>query len=887
MEMAALMEALENGGFSVRQQLAQTYAAQASPSDLVAVCALFMHESENVRLGAIEIISAANFRAGMGALKAVVRAGKGDERVFAIAALAKIATAEDKDTLLPFAQQWANENDSFVQTHAKALVAKLSGAPSETPTADDEQARAVLSQSERERPKNPAELTFGLLSHQQPKRREALVRTLKHHPTPAVALADAILNADADGVRLDLVTGLGTLPPAMIAQAAVGLLNGSDESTAALLGRMLARKLKEAPEDVVAPLAPALENARKRHLQHALTTAALNDALLTLAPGVALPSLFLRADTLDEASAVAVSDYLERIPPGNWIKGLPSLLESLRRSPVRLAPLARGLSTGLNAIRPAQKAELLRLLNVALRAPDPDDLRKTHARSLATLMTPLSDVGDPLPMAIVNALEMSGEQDDILALIDLLAALGTEDAAEHLVPCLQDPDEQVRARAKDALERFPSTHVVVEVDDDGTAHVVPNYRSEQGLPLSLRDGRLVDESGTAFVLDAKGRPTAESSTKFGGCVCCTRPRALERPIGTDGTFGLPQCPATGTKYLNDGESNLIAKEHPLGGCGTCETLRPLERKNDVVTCPACGTEHIRRTKFGRTAYFPRRDGERGSRRTGQWSPMTTNPPPQPSAGGGPGGGGGGGAPPLSLDELKKQLPKAPSASELQLVEPTIGRAMAANAFLLGRMSDGTWNGSGIVVAVDEHHVAILTNRHVVERAYGFAWDELAEMHALLISGDVIPVQCVWRAQPGIDLALLVGKVENPQRLAVTPLGDGACLVGTDLFAIGNPMGLSWSYTSGACSAFRETTLDDGRVLREVQTQAPIARGSSGGGLYHKNGHLVGVLASVRSDAGVGSSAHFAIAVETVRQTLERENVQWRGASLLTRIDALT
>lgn len=887
MDMAALMEALEHGGFTDRQQLAQTYAEQASPSDLVAVCALFMHEDENIRLGAIEIIAAANFRAGMGALKAVIRAGKGDERVFAIRALVKIATADDKDALLPLAQEWASENDSFIKTHAKALVAKLSG-----DTGGDDEARAVLSQSEAERPQNPAELTFGLLSHQQPKRREALVRTLKHHPTPAVALADAILSADSDGVRLDLVTGLGTLPPAMIAQAAPGLLNASDESTAALLGRMLARKLKEAPDDVIAPLAPALENARKRHLQHAITTAALNDALLTLAPSVALPSLFLRADTLDEASGVAVADYLERIPPGNWIKGLPDLLESLRRAPVRLAPLARGLATGLDAIRPAQKAELLRLLNVALRAPDPDDLRKTYARSLASLMTPLSDVGDPLPTAIVNALEMSGEQGDILALIDLLAALGTEDAAEHLVPCLQDPDAIVRQRAKDALERFPSAHVVVELDDDGAAHVVPNYRSDHGAPLSLRDGRLVDETGAAFVLDAKGRPVAEKATKFGGCLCCTRPRALDRPIGTDGTFGLPQCPATGTKYLNDGESNLIAKEHPLGGCSACETLRPLERKNDVVTCPACGTEHIRRTKFGRTAYFPRRDNERGTRRTGNWSPTTTNPPPQPSAGGGPGGavpggGTGGGAPPLSLDELKKQLPKAPSASELQLVEPTIGRAMAANAFLLGRMSDGTWNGSGIVVGIDDEHIAILTNRHVVERAYGFAWDELAEMHALLISGDVVPVQCVWRAQPGIDLALLVGKVENPQRLAVTPLGDGASLVGTDLFAIGNPMGLSWSYTSGACSAFRETTLDDGRVLREVQTQAPIARGSSGGGLYHKNGHLVGVLASVRSDAGVGSSAHFAIAVQTVRDTLERENVQWRGASLLTRIDALT
>ena len=93
MEMNELIEALSQVGFGLREQLAQTTAATATPKDLVAMCALLMHDNENVRLGAIEILAAANFRPGMGALKAVARSGKGDERVFAIRALATLVNA--------------------------------------------------------------------------------------------------------------------------------------------------------------------------------------------------------------------------------------------------------------------------------------------------------------------------------------------------------------------------------------------------------------------------------------------------------------------------------------------------------------------------------------------------------------------------------------------------------------------------------------------------------------------------------------------------------------------------------------------------------------------------------------------------------------------------
>jgi serine protease Do len=221
------------------------------------------------------------------------------------------------------------------------------------------------------------------------------------------------------------------------------------------------------------------------------------------------------------------------------------------------------------------------------------------------------------------------------------------------------------------------------------------------------------------------------------------------------------------------------------------------------------------------------------------------------------------------------LPDPPAPDDLAHMAPHIRAAILANVFLLARDGEQRWNGSGIIIARDGDRLAILTNRHVVESDDA---RRLCAMKAMTVSGEAIEVSAVWRARRGIDLALVEGQVRRPERVGVMPLGSGAVLVGAEVFAIGNPLGLAWSYTAGTLSATRHWTTRDGLSVRILQTDANIAPGSSGGGLFHRDGHLLGIMSFLRQ-GHAGGSAHFALSVTAIRDAFAREDVRWRGQAL--------
>ncbi len=221
------------------------------------------------------------------------------------------------------------------------------------------------------------------------------------------------------------------------------------------------------------------------------------------------------------------------------------------------------------------------------------------------------------------------------------------------------------------------------------------------------------------------------------------------------------------------------------------------------------------------------------------------------------------------------LPKPPTPDELQHVAPHIRSAIMANVFLQARDGDQSWNGSGVIIARDGNRIAILTNRHVVESDDS---QRLCAMKAMTVAGEAMTVSTVWRAKRGVDLALVEGRIAHPDHLGVMALGSGAVLVGAEVFAIGNPLGLAWSYSAGTLSATRHWTTQEGQQVRILQTDANIAPGSSGGGLFHSDGHLIGVMSFLRQ-GHAGGSAHFALSIEAIRQAFARDNVRWRGQAL--------
>ena len=104
---------------------------------------------------------------------------------------------------------------------------------------------------------------------------------------------------------------------------------------------------------------------------------------------------------------------------------------------------------------------------------------------------------------------------------------------------------------------------------------------------------------------------------------------------------------------------------------------------------------------------------------------------------------------------------------------------------------------------------------------------------------------------------------------------GALKTGDPVYAIGSPNGMKLTISEGIVSAFREATRSD---IKVIQTTAPFAPGSSGGGLFDRNGRLVGITTPIMKDA---QNLHFAVSSRYVRSAglSEVQIAEQRGAAL--------
>ena len=181
----------------------------------------------------------------------------------------------------------------------------------------------------------------------------------------------------------------------------------------------------------------------------------------------------------------------------------------------------------------------------------------------------------------------------------------------------------------------------------------------------------------------------------------------------------------------------------------------------------------------------------------------------------------------------------------------------------------TATGSGFVLDTRGH---IITNNHVVSGSTGSG-----EIKIIDHRGRTIQVDIVGRS-PVYDIAVL--KANSARGLRPAALGSSKSMnVGETVVAIGSPLGLSSTVTSGIVSALdRPVTTgdqDDSSYINAVQTDAAINPGNSGGPLVNLRGEVVGVnsaiatmgggLASEGGNIGVG----FAIPMEQVRITADQ------------------
>lgn len=159
-------------------------------------------------------------------------------------------------------------------------------------------------------------------------------------------------------------------------------------------------------------------------------------------------------------------------------------------------------------------------------------------------------------------------------------------------------------------------------------------------------------------------------------------------------------------------------------------------------------------------------------------------------------------------------------------------------------------GSGSIIRTSPTTSYILTNNHVVDAAVGGAGTISVEFN----NGDTTPATIVGRDRI-YDLAVL--KVQKGN-LPVIAFGDSSKLsIGDPVVAIGSPLGLASTVTSGIVSALNRpvTTGNVGAesYIDAIQTDAAINPGNSGGALLDSQGRIVGVNSAIATLSSGGSS----------------------------------
>jgi serine protease Do len=179
-------------------------------------------------------------------------------------------------------------------------------------------------------------------------------------------------------------------------------------------------------------------------------------------------------------------------------------------------------------------------------------------------------------------------------------------------------------------------------------------------------------------------------------------------------------------------------------------------------------------------------------------------------------------------------------------------------------------GSGFII---DAKGLVMTNSHVV---FG-----TQAVSVTLNDGTTLPAKLLG-ADPIFDLAIL--KIPQPQHGTLPVLGFGdsdKIRPGDVVVAIGNPMGLGQTITSGIVSALNRLLPERPRLLSwpMIQTDTPINLGNSGGPLLNLCGDVIGIASEILGNAqNIGFAIPSNLAVTVVAPLAEKGHLTrpWIG-----------
>ncbi|MCV2396488.1 trypsin-like peptidase domain-containing protein [Actinotalea sp. M2MS4P-6] len=158
-----------------------------------------------------------------------------------------------------------------------------------------------------------------------------------------------------------------------------------------------------------------------------------------------------------------------------------------------------------------------------------------------------------------------------------------------------------------------------------------------------------------------------------------------------------------------------------------------------------------------------------------------------------------------------------------------------------QIQGGTAEGSGVIIDSSGN---IVTNNHVVA-------DAVQGGITVTLSDGRVYSATVVGTDPTTDLAV-IALTDPPSDLVPASIGDSDQVqVGEAVMAVGNPLGLSSTATTGIVSAIdRPVSTSDGSsttvVTNAIQIDAAINPGNSGGPLFNSSGEVIGITSSIAS-----------------------------------------
>lgn len=205
------------------------------------------------------------------------------------------------------------------------------------------------------------------------------------------------------------------------------------------------------------------------------------------------------------------------------------------------------------------------------------------------------------------------------------------------------------------------------------------------------------------------------------------------------------------------------------------------------------------------------------------------------------------------------------------IEAVANKVLPAVVSIRTMSARGGEEGSGSIISTDG---MVLTNNHVVAAAA----DGQGELEVSLNDGSTHKVDFV-SSDASTDVALI--KIEGVSDLPVLPFGNSDDIqVGQQVVAVGSPLGLSSTVTTGIVSSLNRPVSAAGEgggetaYIDAIQTDAAINPGNSGGPLVDLDGNLVGmnsVIAALPGSQGQAGSIGlgFAIPSNFAKRTAEQ------------------